>query len=54
MAYIKPDKTHNPGGSFPYTNFIVPNDGEQSFGMAHSFNMIGAITEMPTIEESVC
>jgi hypothetical protein len=51
MAYIKPDKTHNPGGSFPYTNFIVPNDGTQSFGMAHSFNMIGAITEMPTIED---
>ena len=51
MPYIQPDKTNNPGGGFPYTNFIVPSSNDNPGGIVHSFNMIGSITEMPTIAD---
>ena len=51
MAYIQPDKTNYGAGEMSYGNFMVPTSNENTGGALHSFNMIGSITEMPTIAD---
>tara|TARA_B110000858_G_C17793127_1_gene470980 strand:- start:1471 stop:2442 length:972 start_codon:yes stop_codon:yes gene_type:complete len=51
MAYIQPDKTNNVAGEMSYGDFMVPASNENTGGALHSFNMIGSITEMPTIAD---
>jgi|TARA_B100000767_G_scaffold274963_1_gene309796 hypothetical protein len=51
MAYIQPDKTNYGAGEMSYGNFMVPTSNSNTGGALHSFNMIGSITEMPTIAD---
>jgi len=51
MAYIQPDQLNYNAGEIPYGNFFAPTDNTDQGGALHSFNMIGGITEMPTIED---
>ena len=51
MAYIQPDKENYGAGEMQYGNFMVPGSNANQNGLLHSFNMIGSITEMPTIAD---
>ena len=51
MAYIQPDKENYNAGEMQYGNFMVPGSNTNQNGLLHSFNMIGSITEMPTIAD---
>jgi hypothetical protein len=51
MAYIQPDKENHNAGEMQYGNFMVPGSNTNQNGALHSFNMIGSITEMPTITD---
>ena len=51
MAYIQPDKETYGAGEMAYGTFLVPTSNENTGGALHSFNMIGSITEMPTIAD---
>ena len=51
MAYIQPDKENYSAGEMSYGNFMVPTSNSNTGGALHSFNMIGSITEMPTIAD---
>jgi len=51
MPTFTPPGFNNSQGAAGFGNFIAPNDNNGSYGMLHSFNIIGGFTEVMTLDD---